>query len=51
MAFAVCMRQYNPPEVTEYGAVDEITEDGGDDKSGSGTDEFSSVTPLTGSTY
>lgn len=43
------MEDYNPPEVTEYGAVEEITRTTGEDKVGEETDEFSESTPLDGS--
>lgn len=43
------MKEYNPPEVTEYGAVAEVTEGNGTNKTGDGRDEFSTGTPLTGS--
>lgn len=44
------MKSYNPPELTEYGTVTDITEaDGGLGKVGDGEDEFSESTGLTGS--
>lgn len=43
------MKQYDPPEVTEYGAVSNITEGSGTNKKGTETDEYSEGTPLTGS--
>ena len=42
------MTKYEPPDITEYGAVEEITESG-DDKVGTSNDEFSNLTGLTGS--
>lgn len=44
------MKQYESPEVTEYGAVSEITE-AGTNKTGDGSDEYSNNTPLTGTTF
>lgn len=38
--------EYVTPEVTEYGSVESITEQ---NKVGSGDDEYSDATPLTGS--
>lgn len=42
-------KDYNEPELTEYGAVESITEGNGTNKVGAGSDEYSSSTPLTGS--
>jgi hypothetical protein len=42
---------YETPEVTEYGAVEAITQDGGTNKAGDGGDEYSEGTTLTGSTF
>jgi hypothetical protein len=42
-------KQYKTPEVVEYGAVTNVTEDSGTNKVGDGSDEYSSNTPLTGS--
>jgi len=42
---------YKPPEVNEYGSVESITEGSGTNKSGSGSDEYSSATSLTGSIF
>jgi len=42
---------YRSPEVVEYGSVESITEAGGTNKTGSGSDEYSSDTPLTGSVF
>lgn len=43
------MKDYETPEVTEYGPVTEITEAGGPGKTGSAkSDEYSNRTPLTG---
>lgn len=42
-------KDYDTPEVTEYGPVTTITEAGISNKKGSSTDEFSSQTGLTGS--
>jgi len=43
--------RYNSPEVTEYGSVETITEGSGTNKTGSGSDEYSSQTGLTGSVF
>lgn len=43
------MKKYEPPEIIDHGAVEEITESGIDDKKGTSNDEFSSLTGLTGS--
>lgn len=40
-------KTYEPPEVTEYGTVESITQQ--QNKVGTGTDEFSEATPLVGS--
>lgn len=45
------MTKYEPPNITEYGEVEEITETSGSNKSGSGSDEYSNITTLTGSIY
>ncbi|MBB6646619.1 lasso RiPP family leader peptide-containing protein [Halobellus ruber] len=42
-------KEYQTPEVTEYGPVSTVTEGSGTNKVGSGSDEFSSGTSLTGS--
>lgn len=38
---------YEPPEVTEYGSVEALTEQS--NKVGGNTDEYSETTPLVGS--
>ena len=43
------MKNYDPPEVTEYGTVTDITEDSGSGKVGDEDDEYSQITSLTGS--
>jgi hypothetical protein len=43
------MKKYEPPDITEYGAVEQITESGETNKVGSSTDEYSGLTGLTGS--
>ena len=45
------MTKYEPPNITEYGEVEEITESSGSNKMGNNSDEYSSITPLTGSIY
>ncbi|MBB6646620.1 putative RiPP precursor [Halobellus ruber] len=42
-------KEYDTPEVTEYGPVATITEAGITNKKGSSTDEYSKQTGLTGS--
>ena len=43
------MKEYNSPEVTEYGTVTDITEQGGPGKTGEEkNDEYSDGTPLRG---
>lgn len=44
------MKQYDPPEVTEYGAVTSITESDGTNKTGDGDDELD-CDPLTGTIF
>lgn len=41
--------KYHTPEVVEYGSVESITQAGGTNKNGTGDDEYSNTTPLTGS--
>ena len=43
------MTKYEPPNIIEYGEVEEITESSGSNKFGSKSDEYSNNTPLTGS--
>jgi hypothetical protein len=43
------MTKYEPPKVTEYGEVEDITETSGSNKVGSASDEYSNSTTLTGS--
>lgn len=45
------IKEYDSPEITEYGAVAEITEAGGTNKEGSGEDEFSDTSSLTGTVF
>jgi hypothetical protein len=42
------MKKYEPPSITEHGAVEEVTEAGAN-KVGKNYDEYSNTTPLTGS--
>lgn len=42
------MTKYESPNITEYGAVEQITE-AGSNKVGENTDEYSELTGLTGS--
>lgn len=42
-------KDYQTPEVTDYGSVSGITEASGTNKAGSGSDEYSGNTTLTGS--
>jgi len=42
---------YKKPEVVEYGTVESITEGSGTNKTGSGDDEYSEETGLTGSVH
>ena len=42
-------KDYDSPEVTEYGSISDITEGSGTNKVGDETDEESRGTPLTGS--
>lgn len=44
-------KEYQTPEVAEYGSVASVTEGSGTNKSGSNNDEYSSSTPLTGSIF
>lgn len=43
--------KYEPPNIIEYGEVEEITEGTGTNKLGSGSDEYSNSTTLTGSVF
>jgi hypothetical protein len=45
------MKEYDSPEVTEYGAVADITEASGTNKEGSGSDEYSHGSSLTGTVF
>lgn len=45
------MKKYDTPEVTEYGSVTDITEGEGTNKEGSGEDEFSDTSALTGTVF
>lgn len=40
-------KEYSAPEITEFGAVEEITQQS--NKIGGATDEYSDTTPLVGS--
>lgn len=44
-------KDYDPPEVAEHGTVTGITEGTGTNKQGTGSDEYSGNTPLTGSVF
>lgn len=44
-------KPYETPEMKEYGAVSDITKGSGTNKTGSGSDEYSSSTPLTGTVF
>lgn len=43
--------KYDPPEVTGHGSVESLTQAGGTNKEGSGNDEYSGSTGLTGSVF
>jgi len=43
--------EYKSPAVSEYGSVESVTQGSGTNKSGSGGDEYSGSSGLTGSVY
>lgn len=45
------MKEYEIPEVREYGSVANVTEGDGTNKEGSGEDEFSHGSDLTGTVF
>lgn len=42
-------KEYDPPQVNQYGTVEKVTRQNGKNKIGGGDDQFSQNTPLVGS--